>query len=412
MNNFNEGAPTMNFMLMKRCLLFLGWGGFVGSLLGGVLYVLVPREYEAFAFLEASPRPIQNILESAGSKSDLVVLLKTVETIVGAPFVKSLVVDEINKMGSSEKVDFTARSIPGSRLIKLRVRAKSSGTATAAANAWAQTVVEAFNRQRVEDTTSSNMLLTEPFARTSREIDQFAVKIQDETARLEIRQVELKAIRSQVYSGIEELNGIDSKVQVIASSLPILRQKIKILPQILPAGSNSLQGAGKELAVPLFTEGTAPGKIIGIVSYGSNPLYLDLSKQINQQEVEQEMLLQRKTQLEALIKKGKLDIKNLGRECNDMTLKIANLQRQLSVRQKTYDVLSNSLSETELSGRFNVSNVRVFSLAGQAYPLSYFFAFVFGGIVLGAFIAFVVFYFQLSSAGTIAVEYRQTGRSV
>jgi chromosome segregation ATPase len=272
--------------------------------------------------------------------------------------------------------------------------------------------VEAFNRQRVEDTTSSNMLLTEPFARTSREIDQFAVKIQDETARLEIRQVELKAIRSQVYSGIEELNGIDSKVQVIASSLPILRQKIKTLPQILPAGSNSLEGAGKELAVPLFTEGTASGKIIGIVSYGSNPLYLDLSKQINQQEVEQEMLLQRKTQLEALIKKGKLDIKNLGRECNDMTLKIANLQRQLSVRQKTYDVLSNSLSETELSGRFNVSNVRVFSLAGQAYPLSYFFAFVFGGIVLGAFIAFVVFYFQLSSAGTIAVEYRQTGRSV
>jgi hypothetical protein len=242
MNNFNEGAPTMNFILMKRCLLFLGWGGFIGSLLGGVLYVLVPREYEAFAFLEASPRPIQNILESAGSKSDLVVLLKTVETIVGAPFVKSLVVDEITKMGVSEKVDFTARSIPGSRLIKLRVRAKSGGTATAAANAWAQTVVEAFNRQRVEDTTSSNMLLTEPFARTSREIDQFAVKIQDETARLEIRQVELKAIRSQVYSGIEELNGIDSKVQVIASSLPILRQKIKTLPQILPAGEQFIGG--------------------------------------------------------------------------------------------------------------------------------------------------------------------------
>lgn len=352
-----------------RILLRALVGGFVGGILGFFIGSHLRIDYISEAFLEVSTNPIQKVLDSRAdsdflaAKSDSTSQVKTVEVLAETQNVLNTVTSRLNEKGLNTPVSFSARSIHNTRLLRLQATSSSAKESIQGVNFWAQAVVDVLGQQRAEMFQKGDALLGGPYEKLCHEMEGLQSQIKRLKPQLAIQQAELESRQSMVIGQIKELMLIDPAIDQNSYTLPVMKEEMKKHKLIFP---NAPVAGGNQDVLPLreFPLGVESGtKIQGIITYGANPLYLDLQKKISDMAVDQETLVFRRNQLKNSIKENKTLIDRISGAIITSSVSLDRLERDYEIANKSFIAICSNMGETRLAGSVPMANVRIASQA-------------------------------------------------
>ncbi len=354
-------------------------GGACGALLGLLLALALPKKYQSEAFIEITDNPVEQVVGSAtrleksegrDAKFEQTVRVKTIEVIARTENVIGTVNSKLNEKGKHESVVYSAKGIPNTMLVKLTAESKDPLSSISAVNLWADLVIQTVSHQRLEMFQKGESLLSGPFSKLAEEADNLNVRMCMLSPQVSLKKSEATSLESLLVKRVEELKLIDSTIEEMEFTLPILKEELKKHERIFPGnpgrGLEGMEAAFRSL--PDF--GKDGPRVYGVVNYISNPIYSDLEKKISNNEVELSILVNRKKQLGKLIGKDKGDLERVLQEVGEGTRTLDRLDRQLLLAKKSLDLIFGNLSGTRLAGEVPIANMRIVSYASNSDQVS------------------------------------------